>query len=78
MRRISIFLLLVCNCIVVTAQFVDKNKNFKKYNGYFSFYYDAKTDKIYLEVNDLEKEFLYVNSLSSGVGSNDIGLDRGS
>lgn len=77
MRRISIFLLLVCNCIVVTAQFADKNKNFKKYNGYFSFYYDAKTDKIYLEVNDLEKEFLYVNSLSSGVGSNDIGLDRG-
>ena len=26
---------------------------------------------------DLDKEFLYVNSLAQGVGSNDIGLDRG-
>ena len=25
----------------------------------------------------LNKEFLYINSLSSGVGNNDIGLDRG-
>ena len=34
-------------------------------------------DKIYLEVEDLNKEFLYISSLASGVGSNDIGLDRG-
>ncbi|MDP5229618.1 MAG: zinc-dependent metalloprotease [Cellulophaga sp.] len=59
------------------SQFAEKSKNFQKYNGYFDFLYDVKTDKIYLEVTDLYTEFLYVYSLSSGIGSNDIGLDRG-
>ena len=49
----------------------------KSYLGFFNFYYDDNNDHIYLEVKQLEKEFLYVNSLSEGIGSNDIGLDRG-
>ena len=53
------------------------SKMLKGYNGFFNFHYEASTDKIYLEVNDLEQEFLYVNSLATGIGSNDIGLDRG-
>lgn len=52
-------------------------KTIKDYNGFFDFHYDQNTDKIYLDVTTLEKEFLYVNSLATGVGSNDIGLDRG-
>jgi hypothetical protein len=52
-------------------------KELKDYNGYFDFHYEESTDKIYLDVKDLDKEFLYVNSLATGVGSNDIGLDRG-
>ncbi|EDP96273.1 hypothetical protein KAOT1_02652 [Kordia algicida OT-1] len=47
------------------------------YKGYFNFAYEEKTDKIFLEVERLEEDFLYVYSLASGVGSNDIGLDRG-
>ncbi|MDC6364515.1 MULTISPECIES: zinc-dependent metalloprotease [Flavobacteriaceae] len=62
---------------LLNAQNFDKTKDYQKFNGYFNFYYDDKTDKIFLEVNELEKEFLYVYSLSSGIGSNDIGLDRG-
>jgi len=46
------------------------------YDGYFDFYYDPKTDKIYLEIDKLNEEFLYVYSLAAGLGSNDIGLDR--
>ncbi|WP_238718948.1 zinc-dependent metalloprotease [Pelagihabitans pacificus] len=61
----------------VNAQFSKNKQNFQKFEGLFDFFYDAKTDKVYLEVDDLEKEFLYVYSLSSGIGSNDIGLDRG-
>ena len=53
---------------------VDQRQKFK---GYFNFFYDAKTDKIFLEIDKWDTEFLYVNSLSAGVGSNDIGLDRG-
>ncbi len=50
---------------------------YKKYEGFFDFYWDEKTGKIYLEIDNLGEEFLYVNSLAAGVGSNDIGLDRG-
>lgn len=45
--------------------------------GFFNFYKNEKKGTILLKVPELEKEFLYVNSLAAGVGSNDIGLDRG-
>jgi len=32
---------------------------------------------MFLQIDALEDEFLYVRSLSQGIGSNDIGLDRG-
>src|SRR5210317_2126230 len=51
--------------------------NTRPYSGYFDFYYSPKSDKIYLKVSNTEEEFLYVNSLSQGIGNNDIGLDRG-
>ncbi|MEN0048759.1 MAG: zinc-dependent metalloprotease [Bacteroidota bacterium] len=54
-----------------------KTENLKKQAGYFNFYWDENTGKIWLEIDKLDTEFLYVNSLPAGVGSNDIGLDRG-
>ena len=61
--------------------FLDNNNKLKegisKYDGYFQFYYDDNSDKIFLEIEKLNEEFLYVRSLSEGIGSNDIGLDRG-
>lgn len=60
-----------------TAQFSENKASFEKYEGLFDFYYDGMNDKVYLEVDKLNEEFLYVYSLSSGIGSNDIGLDRG-
>jgi hypothetical protein len=49
------------------------------YKGYLNFEYDTSTGKIQLQVPDnfIGQEFLYVNSLSAGIGSNDIGMDRG-
>jgi hypothetical protein len=49
----------------------------EKYAGYFNFYWDATTGKIWLEIDKWNTEFLYVTSLPAGIGSNDIGLDRG-
>lgn len=49
----------------------------KKFPGFIEFYYDEKQDKIWLLINKFGQEFLYVNSLPAGLGSNDIGLDRG-
>lgn len=49
----------------------------QKQEGYFNFYYDEEMGRMFLEVNQVGQEFLYVNSLAAGIGSNDIGLDRG-
>lgn len=49
----------------------------KHYPGYVDFYYDEKQDRIFLVIDQFDTEFLYVNSLPAGIGSNDIGLDRG-
>ena len=59
------------------GQFLNSKPNLQYFQGYFNFYYDDKEDKIYLEVDKLNQEFLYVHSLRTGLGSNDIGLDRG-
>lgn len=45
--------------------------------GFLTFYYDAKKGKIWLEIAQFDTELLYFPSLAQGVGSNDIGLDRG-
>lgn len=69
------------SCLFVSAQptskIADKTKNMKRYDGYFTFWWDAANGKIWLQVDKFDKEFLYVNSLPAGLGSNDIGLDRG-
>lgn len=49
----------------------------QQFKGYYDFTYQEDKGNIILEVKDLDKEFLYVHSLTSGLGSNDIGLDRG-
>ncbi len=48
------------------------------FKGFFDFQYD-KEGKIILDVDESQigQEFIYINALSAGVGSNDIGLDRG-
>jgi len=49
----------------------------EKYSGFMNYYWDADKGKIYLEIDKLNQELLYVSYLSAGLGSNDIGLDRG-
>lgn len=61
----------------VTAQSIsEKTSNMKAYEGFFNFWWDDDTGKIWLEIDKLDEEFIYVNSLAAGIGSNDIGLDR--
>lgn len=67
----------------VTANNVSANsistftKGMVQQQGYFDFYHDAKTDKVYLRVDKLNQPFIFQSSLPRGLGSNDIGLDRG-
>ncbi|MDF1696845.1 MAG: zinc-dependent metalloprotease [Saprospiraceae bacterium] len=69
MRLIYIIILLIP--IFAIAQ--DDNEN----TPFFNHSYINDSGKVQLEVSNLNREFLYVNSLAAGVGSNDIGLDRG-
>ena len=81
--KIFICFFLFLNFSISSAQNKDKLKSNKfseqiqSFSGLFDFTYNHDKDLIYLTVNELEKEFLYVNSLSAGMGNNDIGLDRG-
>ena len=47
------------------------------FQGFMNFSYSDDSGKIILEIDKLDDEFLYINSLSRGVGNNDLGLDRG-
>ena len=60
-----------------TGKIAEKTKNWKTYEGYFKYWWDATNGKIWLQIDRFDKEFLYVNALPAGLGSNDIGLDRG-
>jgi len=55
----------------------EKIAGMQKFPGYFPFYWDAKTGKLWLEIDKWNSEFLYVEALPAGIGSNDLGLDRG-
>ena len=55
----------------------EKTNGLKKVEGFFPIYWDENSGKLWLEINRLDTEILYVMSLPAGLGSNDIGLDRG-
>lgn len=55
----------------------EKTASAQKLAGYFNLYWDAKQGKLWLEIDKWNTEFLYQSGLSAGMGSNDIGLDRG-
>lgn len=55
----------------------EKTHDMGKFPGFFIDYWDARQGKIWLQIDKWNTEFLYVESLPNGVGSNDIGLDRG-
>lgn len=60
-----------------TVSITEKVSGMEKFPGYFPFYWDARGGKLWLEIDKWNTEFLYVESLPAGIGSNDIGLDRG-
>ncbi len=45
--------------------------------GYFPLYWDERSGSLWLEISRWNDDFLLVTGLAAGLGSNDIGLDRG-
>ena len=66
--RLVLVFILFANSFSLSAQ---------KQTGFFDIDYSVDYGKVLLTVTEFDEEFLYVNSLATGIGSNDIGLDRG-
>jgi hypothetical protein len=55
----------------------ERTRGMQKFDGYFPLYWDERAGVLYLEVPRFDTEFLLSTGLAAGLGSNDIGLDRG-
>jgi hypothetical protein len=72
-----ILVLLALLAAPLSATIADRTKDMEKSPGFLTYYWDAKAGKVWLEIDRWNQEFLYYLSLPAGIGSNDIGLDRG-
>ena len=77
MKKSLLVLLAAASAFAQTATLSSKTAAMRNLPGYFPLYWDDKAGKLWLEVDHIGAEFLYVNSLAAGTGSNDLGLDRG-
>ncbi len=77
----QVFIFLYCLPLFAAGQNLpsieEKTKGLKKFEGFINFYWDESSGKTWLEIDKTDTEILYVTSLPAGLGSNDIGLDRG-
>ena len=82
MKRIAslVILLVAAAAVPASAQvptIAAKTAGMQKIDGFFPLYWDEAAGSLWLEIPRLGEEVLYVSGLAAGVGSNDIGLDRG-
>jgi hypothetical protein len=55
----------------------DHVSGMQKLDGFMPLYWDDTTGKLWMEISRFDTEVLYAKGLTAGLGSNDIGLDRG-
>jgi hypothetical protein len=80
-RLLALFCLLILSGIARSADapqtVAQKIAGLERKDGYFPLDWDAKSGKLYLEIPRLDDDFLLLDQLPYGLGSNDVGLDRG-
>jgi len=59
------------------ASIDDRVSGFKKLDGFVPLYWDEAGGRLWMEVPKLNTEVLYSTGIAAGLGSNDIGIDRG-
>ncbi|MGH7583087.1 MAG: zinc-dependent metalloprotease [Gemmatimonadales bacterium] len=91
LSRITLVAAVVFSSLPVTARAQDstggkpaplptieaKTAGMRKLDGFFPLYWNADAGTLYMEVPRLDTDVLDMDGLASGLGSNDIGLDRG-
>lgn len=51
--------------------------SYTKIAGFVDLYWDEQGGRLLMQIDNLDSPFLYQSSLPRGIGSNDLGLDRG-
>lgn len=83
---ITLFVMLTAAFIALPVAAQDRSQDktvsartsgLQKLDGYVPLYWESTTGKMFMEISRFDTEFLYQVSLSTGVGSNPLGLDRG-
>ena len=76
--RIIVMSLLACAAsFAAAAEIESRTASLQHMHGFLPLHWDAKKGRLYLEIPHLNTDLLYFTSLPYGVGSNDLGLDRG-
>ncbi|PYE35262.1 uncharacterized protein DUF5117 [Idiomarina fontislapidosi] len=60
-----------------TPSVAEFTQSMEKAEGFFDLYHDTEHGKFYLLVPNTQQSFIFQTSLPWGLGSNDVGLDRG-
>ena len=73
------FLALIAIGCVASVQAADRLDldAYERIEGFIDLYWDGDSGRILLDVDAIDQPFIYQSSLARGIGSNDLGLDRG-
>jgi hypothetical protein len=55
----------------------DRTASMRKLDGFFPLYWDSTAGQLFMEIPRLNTEVLHLMGFGAGLGSNDIGIDRG-
>jgi hypothetical protein len=55
----------------------EKTAGMQRIDGFFPLFWDDDAGQLWMEISRFDTEVLHLNGLGAGLGSNDIGLDRG-
>jgi hypothetical protein len=77
--RIIVLIMLVCaaSSFAAASDIKSRTASMQHMRGFLPLHWDAGKGRLYLEIPRLDMDLLYFDSLPYGVGSNDLGLDRG-
>ena len=55
----------------------EKTAGMEKLDGFLPLYWDADLGQLWMEIPELDQEIGHLSGMGAGLGSNDIGIDRG-
>ncbi len=81
LRRFISLVILACLAACGGSDFADDGsasaRAYEVFDGFVPLYWDEQQGRLLFRINEFDTPLLYQSSLPRGVGSNDLGLDRG-